>query len=279
MGGTSPRYPKPFPVWTTYAGHGGVDYPYPAHTPIRAVADGRITFSGWWNNNAGNTRTLTTPEGIQIMHCHLVNLSGPPVGANVKAGDVIGYIGTTGRSTGNHLHQEIWINGVKQSGDAYWRIIDKNRVISHQPSPASGGSVPSSKPGNTPRPVPEEDDMIAARITDGAGVQHHAIIGNGYFRHLIGADDPEWQKNVVTADDRWTDIPIDRLPSVLRTYACDLHIWDIKGGTMVVRDPLDGSIKAGNLWSAVNAVRSTVGSVQVTSAETAKYVKQLATAK
>ncbi|MBE7952906.1 hypothetical protein ILP86_01080 [Microbacterium sp. R1] len=139
-------------------------------------------------------------------------------------------------------------------------------------SASAGGSSPITA-------VPEEDDMIAARITDGAGVKHHAIIGNGYFRHLIGADDLEWQKNVVTADDSWTDIPIDRLPSVLRTYACDLHIWDIRGGSMVVRDPLDGSIKAGNLWSALNAVRSTVGSVQVTSAETAKYVKQLATAK
>lgn len=144
MGGQAPRYPKPFSVWTTYAGHGGVDYPYPAHTPIPAVSDGRITFSGWWNDRAGYTRTLTTPEGIQIMHCHLVNLEGPGVGRIVKAGDIIAYVGTTGHSTGNHLHQEIWINGVKQSGDAYWRIIDKARVVSAQESSGSGSAKPSA---------------------------------------------------------------------------------------------------------------------------------------
>lgn len=141
MGGQAPRFPKPFSVWTTYAGHGGVDYPYPARTPIPAVSDGRITFSGWWNDRAGYTRTLTTPEGIQIMHCHLVNLEGPRVGSWVSAGEIIGYVGTTGHSTGNHLHQEIWINGVKHSGDAYWRIIDKNRVISVTGSVASGSGV------------------------------------------------------------------------------------------------------------------------------------------
>lgn len=133
--------------------------------------------------------------------------------------------------------------------------------------------------GNTTTPPtasPQEDDMIAARITDGRGVEHHAIIGNGHLRHLIDADDLEWQKNISTSDDRWTDIPIQRLPSVLRTFACDLHIWDIRDGSFVVLDPLTGDVSAGALWSATNAARSSVAAVQVTSDETRAYVEQLA---
>lgn len=135
------------------------------------------------------------------------------------------------------------------------------------PAPAGGANT---------APVPEEDDMIAARITDGNGVKHHAIIGNGSLRHLIDADDPEWMKNVCTADDRWTDIPIQRLPSVLRSFSCDLHIWDIRNGSFMVLDPLTGIVSAGALWSATNAGRSGIARVEVTSAETREYVEQLA---
>ncbi|MFJ4996542.1 hypothetical protein ACIP5T_00175 [Microbacterium sp. NPDC088619] len=49
------------------------------------------------------------------------------------------------------------------------------------PAPAGGANT---------APVPEEDDMIAARITDGNGVKHHPIIGNGHLRHLIDATTP-----------------------------------------------------------------------------------------
>lgn len=145
------KYPKPFYHWTTYAGHGGVDYPQPAYTPIRAVADGVISFSGWWNNNAGNTRTLLTDDGVKLMHCHLVNLSGPVVGKRVKAGEVIAYVGTTGHSTGNHLHHEIWVNGVKQFGDNYWKYIDKTSVISPSGSGAGSGTTPVDPPKPEPK--------------------------------------------------------------------------------------------------------------------------------
>lgn len=139
--------------------------------------------------------------------------------------------------------------------------------------------APASAGGETTAPpVPEEDDMIAGRIKDGQGRSHHVIIGNGYLRHLIDADDPDWHKNVVKADDRWTDMAIEQLPSVLRSFACDLHIWDIRGGSFVVLDPLTGNVAAGALWSAVNALRSTVAAVKVTSDQTKAYVEQLAKA-
>lgn len=155
-------YPKPFLYWTTYAGHGGFDYPRPSGTPILAIADGYITYSGWWNNNAGWTRTLTTTDGIQSVNCHLVNLGGPPVGSFVRAGEVMAYVGTTGHSTGNHLHHEIYVRGVKQTGDNYWKYIDKNRVIT--PSGSGGGGV--TPPTPQPLPIPKKDKMIAYYVTD-----------------------------------------------------------------------------------------------------------------
>lgn len=147
------KWPKPFYHWTTYPGHGGVDYPQPAYTPIRAVTDGVISFSGWWNANAGYTRTLLADNGVKLMHCHLVDLNGPKVGTRVKAGEVIAYVGTTGHSTGNHLHHEIWVNGVRQSGGNYWKYIDKNSVISPSGSGAGGGET---APVPTPAPEPKK---------------------------------------------------------------------------------------------------------------------------
>lgn len=163
-----------------------------------------------------------------------------------------------------------WVNG-KWTLVERWHFEYFAHLDNHRNDPAPGGAVSAS-------PVPEEDDMIAARITDGNGVNHHAIIGNGHLRHLIDADDPEWMKNVITGDDKWTPIPIQRLPSVLRTYACDLHIWDIRNGSFVVLDPLTGNVAPGMVWSAVNVLRSAVAQIKVTSEQTKAYVEQLAEA-
>lgn len=143
----------PFNNPYTYAGHGGMDYAQPAYTPIRAVADGKITFSAHWTLRGGLTRTLTLDNGLQMMHCHLVNLNGPRVNSRVHAGDIIAYVGSTGFSTGNHLHHELWYRGVKQSGSKYWNWIDRSRVIGQRPPTPSGGG--GSKPTPKPTPIPE----------------------------------------------------------------------------------------------------------------------------
>lgn len=180
-------------------------------------------------------------------------------------------IGTMGSARSNWLRANASKYGLIPEGFKFneaWHYAVPNIFT---PVPSGGANV-------TPAPVPEEDDdMIAARITDGQGRKHHAIIGNGYLRHLIAADNPEWMKNVTTSDDKWTEIVIDQLPSVLRSYSCDLHIWDIRDGSFVVLDPITGNVAPGMLWSAVNALRSTVASVKVTSEQTKAYVEKLAT--
>lgn len=256
----------------------GTDMFVPIGTPVYAPADGVVYGFGVSIGPAtGRWVGVDFDNGLRFRAMHLSRVMR--TGGRVRRGDLIGYSGASGYGYEDwstlrtmpaaHVHVTLWPSqvtrfGYKADGRTPWTVDFMQYV---------GGTQPAG--GQAQLPI-EEDDMIAARIIDGKGVRHHAIIGNGYFRHLIGSDDPEWQKNVVTADDRWTDIPIDRLPSVLRTFACDLHIWDVRNGTMVVRDPLTGKVGAGNLWSAMNDLRSNIGAVKVTSVATEKYLKVLA---
>lgn len=128
--------PMPFANPTTYEGHGGIDFGKGSGTAIPAITDGVITYSGWWNDNAGYTKTITRADGLKIMYCHLVNLNGAGVGARVSTGQTVGYVGSTGRSTGPHLHLEMWLNGVAQDE---WRWMDRNRVVGQGGGSSVGG--------------------------------------------------------------------------------------------------------------------------------------------
>lgn len=261
------KLPMPFGNPKTYPGHSGVDYPVGRGTIFRASGPGRVITRSR-NDRGGFYVWVQYDNGPLVGYHHMDSHNGVPwVGTRVQEGTQLGYVGSLGKfSTGPHLHSEV-------SGHAttagYWQFFDRNRVVG-QPGP---GPTPPK-----PTPVPEEDDMIAVHIKDGRGITHSAVIGQGSFRHLIQSDNPEWVKNVVTADDRWTELSIEQLPVLLRTYACDLHIWDIRNGTLVVLDPLDGSVRPGNMWSATNAARSSVEQVKITSTATAAYVAQLAAA-
>lgn len=259
----------------------GTDLFVPIGTPVYAPADGRIYGFGTTIGPAtGRWVGIDFDNGFRCRVMHLSRLER--TGGRVARGDLLGYSGATGYGhedwshlpgmPGAHVHVTLWPThvtrfGYKSDGRTPY-TVDFMQYVGGPQIAAAGNTAPI-----------EEDDMIAARITDRQGVKHHAIVGTGHFRHLLGADDPEWQKNVVTADDRWTDINLDQLPSVLRSYACDLAIWDIRKGTMVVRDPLTGIVAPGNLWSAVNALRSTIAAVAVTSAETRAYLEKLAKGK
>jgi murein DD-endopeptidase MepM/ murein hydrolase activator NlpD len=93
--------------------HGGVDFAAPKGTPIYAAGDGRITRRSYDRFNGNLIRikhNSTYATGYAHMSKFAANLR---IGSRVKQGQVIGYVGTTGRSTGNHLHYEIVKNGKK----------------------------------------------------------------------------------------------------------------------------------------------------------------------
>lgn len=89
--------------------HLGLDISAGSGTPIKSTADGIVSFSGWSDGN-GNLVVIEHGFGYSTFYAH--NRSNTvKVGQKVKRGDIIAHIGSTGRSTGPHLHYEVWHNG------------------------------------------------------------------------------------------------------------------------------------------------------------------------
>lgn len=88
--------------------HTGLDIGCANGSPIRAVADGKITFAGW--NGAYGNQVRQTVQSGEVWYNHLSSI-GVKKGDGVSAGSILGKLGTTGMSTGPHLHLEVRVNG------------------------------------------------------------------------------------------------------------------------------------------------------------------------
>lgn len=99
------------PVLKRRMPHYGVDYGAPVGTPVHATADGTVTLAGR-NGGAGNMVSLRHPNGYETNYLHLSRF-GPGIrkGARVGQGQVVGYVGSTGLSTGPHLDYRVRLNG------------------------------------------------------------------------------------------------------------------------------------------------------------------------
>ena len=89
--------------------HAGIDLAGPSGTPIYATADGVVLRSGWNKGGYGNLVEIDHGRGIITRYGHLSSMSVQP-GTRVNRGQVIGRMGSTGRSTGSHLHYEVRID-------------------------------------------------------------------------------------------------------------------------------------------------------------------------
>ncbi len=98
--------------------HKGIDIGAPKGTPIKAAASGTVVHSGNKNDGYGNYIILSHGNGVQTYYAHCSQLLVSK-GENVKQGQVIAKVGSTGISTGNHLHFEVRINGVAQNPQNY----------------------------------------------------------------------------------------------------------------------------------------------------------------
>jgi murein DD-endopeptidase MepM/ murein hydrolase activator NlpD len=90
--------------------HGGVDQRTPEGEAIRAVAAGTVTFAKQFNV-LGNAVGIDHGQGLESMYLHMSRLVVAS-GATVERGDTLGYAGSTGRSTGPHLHWVLYVNGI-----------------------------------------------------------------------------------------------------------------------------------------------------------------------
>jgi murein DD-endopeptidase MepM/ murein hydrolase activator NlpD len=94
--------------------HKGVDYAAPTGTPIFAAGDARVKFAGW-QNGYGRTIILDHGNGITTLYAHMSRLGSYRVGQRVQQGRTIGYVGSSGLSSGPHLHYEFRVNGVHRN--------------------------------------------------------------------------------------------------------------------------------------------------------------------
>lgn len=191
--------PRPFDQWTTYQDHKGIDYGQPAGTPIRASGPGRVDYSAWYSTRGGWAKFITYDNGVRCGYYHLQNLSGAAVGDRVREGDTFAFVGSTGFSTGPHLHHEVWINGRLVKPPRYWEFIDKTRYVG-QGGAAGGGEKPLPAP---PPLLQEDESMNYIRISGKSGARTggtYAVFNDGggkYSAILVGQGGPD-NLNTVT---------------------------------------------------------------------------------
>lgn len=89
--------------------HQGLDVSAPPGAPVRATAEGIVSFAGWGSGN-GNLVVIEHGFGYSSFYAHNKSIA-VAVGQRVKRGDVIAYLGSTGNTTGPHLHYEVWKDG------------------------------------------------------------------------------------------------------------------------------------------------------------------------
>lgn len=102
--------------------HMGVDIANEANTPIRVTADGLVTYAGW---QTGYGRVIVVEHGYgystRYGHCARIDVK---VGDEVQRGQVLGYVGSTGRSTGSHVHYEVRVHGMPVDPEKYLPKVD-----------------------------------------------------------------------------------------------------------------------------------------------------------
>jgi murein DD-endopeptidase MepM/ murein hydrolase activator NlpD len=108
--------------------HSGIDIPAPAGTPVGATADGFVILAQENNNGYGLYVMLEHKNGTRSLYGHLSQIK-TTVGSKVKAGEIIGLVGSTGRSTGPHLHFEIVMNGQAVNPEQYMHAGARHGAI------------------------------------------------------------------------------------------------------------------------------------------------------
>ena len=101
--------------------HTGLDFATGSGTPIRSVSDGVVT-SARWDGSYGYKTVVRLEDGSVLWYCHQDSVAGR-VGQRLAAGDVLGFVGSSGNVTGAHLHLEVRRDG--QLVDPYARAVER----------------------------------------------------------------------------------------------------------------------------------------------------------
>ncbi|MEV4417849.1 M23 family metallopeptidase [Catellatospora sp. NPDC049609] len=172
---------------STDSDHYGVDIAGNGGKAIGAAYPGTVTFAGW-TSGGGNTVTVSHAAGYVTRYLHLVQAPVVTAGQAVQQGQLLGHVGSTGNSTGPHLHFEIWRN---------------NAVHDITPAYACGGTVTKGAPINLPfadlPPVGAVLDRFAfvnaagmLSVKDGAYASWQAVNAGGASKAVLGGNWIGW---------------------------------------------------------------------------------------
>ena len=106
------------PVYHTLKFHAGMDFAAPTGTKIFATGDGKVTLAEW-KQGYGKCVVISHGYGYETLYAHM-NDFNVRAGQEVRRGDVIGFVGSTGKSTGSHLHYEVHVNGSPVNPQNYY---------------------------------------------------------------------------------------------------------------------------------------------------------------
>lgn len=121
------------PVLKKWRAHKGIDYAAPTGTPVKATANGTVSFAGT-QSGYGKLIILKHDDPYETAYGHLSRFAqGLSKGHQINQGDIIGYVGMTGMATGPHLHYELRVNGVQR---------DPSKVILPTAAPIAKKDMP-----------------------------------------------------------------------------------------------------------------------------------------
>jgi len=113
------------PISGKWKAHKGIDYAAVTGTPIRAVADATVDFAGN-GNGYGNMVVLKHWSNYSSAYAHMSRIApGMKKGSKISQGQVIGYVGSTGWSTGAHLHYEFRVAGVAKDPNQFKSLVQQ----------------------------------------------------------------------------------------------------------------------------------------------------------
>lgn len=105
--------------------HKGIDFAAKLGSPVFSTMNGVVQFVGW-DDTLGNIIEISNQNGFKTVYAHLEKITAVK-DINVKCGDLIGFVGSTGKSSAPHLHYEIWLNDIPQDPEKY--ILEGNQGI------------------------------------------------------------------------------------------------------------------------------------------------------
>ena len=166
------------PVTGNVRQHKGVDYAARTGTPIMAAGDGRVQFKGW-RGGYGNTVIIDHGRGYTTLYAHMSGFGNIRQGQRISQGTVIGRVGSTGLSTGPHLHYEFRINGVHRN--------PLNHTMP-EPEPLKGAALAAFKAQTGPAlaRIRTVENIIYAQVPDAGDDTRVASTGRDAAAHGRG---------------------------------------------------------------------------------------------